>query len=125
MLVEVNEAAQAVVLLNSRAKMNVMIKTLLNCVELNFRPDPRLQLISHTRHYKKFLEVCSNVEISVSGLRTYHHVFVVNKADHSLVLKQLFLTSISINYDYRENGVYALISNSELIKSVIFKVLDR
>ena len=45
--------------------------------------------------------------------------------NHFFVLKQFFLTSVSINYDYWENEVYALISNSELIKSVIFKILNR
>ena len=125
MLIKMNEAIQAVIFLNSRTKMNVMIKTFLNCVELNFCSDSRLQFISHTKHFKKFLEICSNVKINVNELQIYHHVFVMNKTNHFFVLRQLFLTSVSINYDYQENEVYALISNSELIKSVIFKILNR
>ena len=125
MLIEVNEVIQAVILLNLRAKMNVMIKTFLNCVELNFHFNSRLQLISHIEHYKIFLEICSNVKINVNELRIYHHVFVTNKMNHFFILKQFFFTFVSINYNYREHKVYAFILNFELIKSVIFKILNR
>jgi hypothetical protein len=120
-----NDMVKTMALLDSGAEINVMTRRLMNMVGIAMRPGPRLKLISHTGHDMDFDGVCDDVEVNIGGLRTLHHIFVVPHADHQLVLGQPFLMDVSINYDYRNDGVYAIISNPELTQSAIFKALDR
>ena len=76
-------------------------------------------------HALNFIEVCLHVEMKIEDFSIYHHIFVVNSSNHFLVFDQFFLAAVSINYDYRKNGIYAICTNSEFIRSTIFKMMDR
>jgi hypothetical protein len=104
-----------VTLLDSEAEINMITRRLMNIVDMTMRPGSRLRLISYTRHDMGRDGVCTDVEVDVGGLCTIHHIFVVAYADHQLVLRQFFLTDVFINYDYRNDGVYAMMSNPKFI----------
>ena len=71
------------------------------------------------------LDVCFHVKIKIEEFRIYHHIFVMNSSNHSFVLNQLFFISISINYDYCQNGIYAICTNSDFIQSTVFKIMNK
>jgi hypothetical protein len=113
------------ILLNSRAEINVMTRRLMNMINIAIRSDSRLKLISYIEHDMNFDEICDDVEVNIDEFRTLHHIFVMSHANHQLVLKQFFLMNVFINYDYCNDEVYVIIFNSELTQFVIFKTLDR
>ncbi len=111
--------------MNSKAKINVMIKRLMNKTKIIMRFESRLRLISHIEHDMNFDEMCDDVELNIEELKTRHHIFVIVHADHQLVFDQFFLTDLSANYDYRSNEIYVVLINLDLNRFVIFKVFDR
>jgi hypothetical protein len=112
-------------LMNSEAKINVMIKRLMNKTKIIMRLESRFRLIFHIDHDMNFDEICDDVELNIERLKTRHHIFVIAHANHQLVFDQFFLTDLSANYDYRFDEVYVIFINSDLNRFVIFKVLDR
>ena len=78
-------------LIDTRAEINVMTDEVRRKFDLPMRPAPALQLISHTGHRRDFLGVCKEVDILIGGVTTKQHIFVVNSADHVLVLETPFL----------------------------------
>ena len=76
-------------------------------------------------HQLNFIEVAPHVKIRIEKLITNHHFFVVNKPDHFIVLSQLFLTVVFINYDYCFDGIYVMIINPQLTRFVIVKIFDK
>jgi hypothetical protein len=111
--------------MNSKTKINVMIKRLMNKTKIIMRFESRLCLISHIEHDMNFDEICDDVELNIEELKTRHHIFVIVHVDHQLVLDQFFLIDLSANYDYRSNEIYVVFINFDLNRFVIFKVLDR
>jgi hypothetical protein len=111
--------------MNSEAKINVMIKRLMNKTKIIMRLESRFRLIFHIEHDMNFDEICDDVELNIEELKTRHHIFVIAHADHQLVLDQLFLTDLSANYDYRFDEIYVVFISFDLNRFVIFKVLDR
>ena len=67
------------------------------------RPYPNINLISHTGHRKEFLGVCENVEVDIGGVASLNHIFVIDAADHQLVLGQPYLHQMRVGLDYRNN----------------------
>jgi hypothetical protein len=116
---------KTMILLDSRTKINVMTRQLMNIIDIVMRSDSRLKLISYIEHDMNFDEICDNVEVNIDELRTLHHIFVMSHANHQLVLEQSFLMNVFINYDYRNDEVYVIIFNSKFTQFVIFKTLDR
>jgi hypothetical protein len=112
-------------LMNSEAKINVMIKRLMNKTKIIMRFESRFRLIFHTDHDMNFDEICDDVELNIERLKTRHHIFVIIHANHQLVLDQFFLTDLSANYDYRFDEVYVVFINFDLNRFVIFKAFDR
>jgi hypothetical protein len=111
--------------MNSEAKINVMIKRLMNKTRIIMRFESRLRLIFHIEHDMNFDEICDDVELNIEELKTRHHIFVIIHADHQLVLDQFFLTDLSANYDYRSDEVYVVFISFDLNRFVIFKAFDR
>jgi hypothetical protein len=111
--------------MNSEAKINVMIKRLMNKTKIIMRFESRLRLISHIEHDMNFDEMCDDVKLNVEELKTRHHIFVIVHADHQLVFDQFFLIDLSANYDYRFDEVYVVFINFDFNRFVIFKILDR
>ena len=76
-------------------------------------------------HALNFIEICPHVEMKIENFSTYHHIFVVNNFNHFLIFGQFFLAAVSINYDYKKDGIYAICINSELTRSAMFKMMNR
>ncbi len=112
-------------LMNSKAKINVMIKRLMNKTRIIMRFESRLRLIFYIDHDMNFDEICDDVKLNIERLKTRHHIFVIIHANHQLVLDQFFLTNLSANYDYRFDEIYVVFINFDFNRFVIFKVLDR
>jgi hypothetical protein len=111
--------------MNSEAKINVMIKRLMNKTRIIMRFESRFRLIFHIDHDMNFDEICDDVELNIERLKTRHHIFVIVHANHQLVLDQLFLIDLSANYDYRFDEVYVVFINFDFNRFVIFKAFDR
>jgi hypothetical protein len=111
--------------MNSKMKINVMIKKLMNKTKIIMRFESRFRLIFHIDHDMNFDEMCDDVELNIERLKTRHHIFVIVHANHQLVFDQFFLLHLNANYDYRFDEVYIVFINFDLNRFVIFKVFDR
>jgi hypothetical protein len=112
-------------LMNSKAKINVMIKRLMNKTRIIMRFESRFRLIFHIKHDMNFDEMCDDVKLNIEELKTRHHIFVITHADHQFILDQFFLIDLNANYDYRFDEVYVVFINFDLNRFVIFKIFDR
>jgi hypothetical protein len=75
-----------IALLNTEAEINVIIEKLMHKKDLFMRSRSALNLISHIDHQQKFLSVCENVKISIESFIIKHHIFVITRVDHVLIL---------------------------------------
>ncbi len=121
----IEDVVKIIELMNSKAKINVMIKRLMNKTKIIMRFESRFRLIFHIEHDMNFDEICDDVELNIEELKTRHHIFVIAHANHQLVFDQLFLTDLNANYDYRFDEVYVVFINFDFNRFVIFKILDR
>ncbi len=112
-------------LMNSKAKINMMIKRLMNKTRIIMRFESRFRLIFHIDHDMNFDEICDDVKLNIEKLKIRHHIFVIIHANHQLVFDQFFLIDLSANYDYRFDEVYVVFINFDLNRFVIFKAFDR
>jgi hypothetical protein len=112
-------------LMNSKTKINVIIKKLMNKTKIIMRFKSRFCLIFYIDHDMNFDKVCNDVKLNIEDLKTRHHIFVIAHANHQFVLDQFFLIDLSANYDYRFDEVYIVFINFNLNRFVIFKILDR
>jgi hypothetical protein len=112
-------------LLNSKAKINVMIKKLMNKTRIIMRFESRFRLIFHIDHDMNFDEICDDVKLNIEKLKTRHYIFVIVHANHQFVLDQFFLIDLNANYDYYLDEVYVVFINFDFHRFVIFKILDR
>jgi hypothetical protein len=86
-----------VALLNIEAEINVMIEKMMHKEDLSMRSRFALNLISYIDHQQKFLSVCEDVKISIESFIIKHHIFVIAKVDHVLILDQSFLLKSRIS----------------------------
>ena len=113
-------------LLDSDAEINLMSANIQKNLRLTMHALPvKLLISSQTGHALNLIGVCPHVKMKIGELSTYHHIFVVDSSNHFFVLGQPFLAAVSINYDYRDDGIYAICTNSEFTRSAVFKVMDR
>jgi hypothetical protein len=82
----IEEVVKITELMNSKAKINVMIKRLMNKTKIIMRFESRLRLIFHIDHDMNFNEICDDVELNIKELKTRHHIFVIAHANYQLVL---------------------------------------
>ncbi len=90
---------------------------------LAIRSGPRLELISHTGHFRSFLGLFEDVEVAIGGLKTRHPIFVVEKTEHDLVLGQPFLNNVKFTQEYQADGVFGTITNESESQSAVFRTL--
>ena len=113
-------------LLDSEAEINFMNAEIQKALRFIMHVLFQKILISfQTDHALNLIEICLHVEMKIENFSTYHHIFVVNNSNHFLIFDQPFLAAVSINYDYKKNDIYAICTNSELIRSAIFKMMNR
>jgi hypothetical protein len=121
----IEDVVKIIELMNSKTKINVMIKRLMNKTKIIMRFESRFRLIFHIDHDMNFDEICDDVELNIEKLKTRHHIFVIVHANHQLILDQFFLIDLSANYDYHFDEIYVVFISFDLNRFVIFKVLDR
>jgi hypothetical protein len=121
----IENAVKIIELMNSKTKINVMIRKLMNKTKIIMRFESQFRLIFHIDHDMNFDEVCDDVELNIEKLKTRHHIFVIIHANHQLIFDQFFLIDLSANYDYRFDEVYVVFINFDLNRFVIFKAFDR
>jgi hypothetical protein len=112
-------------LMNSKTKINVMIKRLMNKTKIIMRFESRFRLIFHIEHDMNFDEMCDDVKLNIEELKTRHHIFVIVYANHQFVLDQFFLINLNANYDYCFDEIYIVFINFDFNRFVIFKIFDR
>ncbi len=117
----IEEIVKIIELMNSEAKINVMIKKLMNKTKIIMRFEFRFRLIFHIDHDMNFDEICDDVELNIERLKTRHYIFVITHANHQFILDQFFLTDLSANYDYRFDEVYVVFINFDLNRFVFLK----
>jgi hypothetical protein len=81
----IKDVVRIIELMNSKTKINVMIKRLMNKTWIIMRFKSRLRLIFHIDHDMNFDEICDDVELNIEKLKTRHHIFVIAHANYQLV----------------------------------------
>ena len=99
--------------MDTGAEINVMTDKVKRKFDLPMRPAPALQWISHTGHRQNFLEVCEEVDVSIGGVTTKQHIFVMNSADHVLVLETPFLIRMRASMAWDSTGDLQMTCYSE------------
>jgi hypothetical protein len=82
----IESVVKIIELMNSKTKINVMIKRLMNKTRIIMRFESRLRLIFYIDHDMNFDEICDDVELNIKRLKTRHHIFVIIHANHQLIL---------------------------------------
>jgi hypothetical protein len=86
-----------IALLNIEAEINVMTKKMMHKQDLFMRSRSILNLIFYIDHQQKFLRVCENVKINIENFIIKHHIFMIARVDHVLILDQSFLFKSRVN----------------------------
>ena len=103
--VRIGEAIRSVLgLIDTGAEVNVMTSGLAHEARLFVRPEPSLSMVSHTGHTKRFTGVCDNVDIDVGGVVLKGNFFVLDEAEHSLVLGNPFIKYAQLTFRYDGTG---------------------
>lgn len=79
------------------AEINVITRKVMKDTELAMRQKPKLELILHTKYSLPFLNLCEDIKVAISGLKTRHLIFVIKVENHDLVLEQPFLNAIKFS----------------------------
>lgn len=122
-LVSMDGGTKLSALLDCGAEVNVMTRKVMTAAGLAMRKGPRLELVTHTGHHRPFVGVCENVAINVGGLIIRTLVFIVETADHPLVLGQPFLYKGKFSQQYLPDGVYGHLTDSTETHTVVFPTL--
>lgn len=72
-------------LLDTNAKINIMIREIMEDARLAIRQGFRLELVLYTSHSQPFLSLCESVKVIIGELKTRHPIFVVKAENHNLV----------------------------------------
>ena len=86
--------------MDTRAKVNVITAKLAATAHLPIRPKPNIAMVSHTGHKRHFTSVCDNVIVSIGGIALTSHFFVLEDAEHQLVLGQPFIKNARLTFTY-------------------------
>ena len=80
------------VLIDFRTEINVMILTVAEDLNLSICTVQNVQLVSFSRETKQFVKLCEKIEVDIDSIKSKHVFFIMNDADHFLVLDRLFQT---------------------------------
>ena len=113
-------------IIDTRAKINVITKDVQEKFDLPMRIRPDLKLVSHTSHKQKFLEVCKDIDIAIKDVVSCQNIFVVDNADHVLVLDTLFLIKARACMDWDTTGNLTITCQSpDASRTAITRVLRK
>lgn len=78
------------VFLDTDAKINIMIKKIIENVGLAMQYNIKLELVSYTNNIHLFFGLCEDVKVAIKGFKTRYPIFVIKIEDHNLNLRQHF-----------------------------------
>lgn len=78
---------KVLVLLDTEAKINIMIKKVMQNTRLTMKQGFHLKLVSYTGYSQPFLCLYKDVEIVVGNLKIKYLIFIIEYRDYNLVLK--------------------------------------
>lgn len=120
--VQVNGGGKYRGLLDSGAEVNVMTHDIVKAESLPMRPYPDINLVSHSGDRRPFMGICEDVELSIGGVAGQHHIFVIDAADHQLVLGQPFLLQMRVELTYAGNDVRCVLHSEDGRRTAEFTV---
>jgi hypothetical protein len=112
-----------ITLLNTEAEINVMIEKMMHKKDLFMRSRSVLNLIFYIDYQQKFLSVCEDVKISIKNFIIKHHIFMIARVDHVLILDQSFLLKSRISTKWRNENVYMTTHDSKIERQIIFRII--
>ncbi len=83
-------------LLDIGTEINLMRRAFMKKTGPAMRCGPRLKLISYTDHFRSFHWLFKDIDVAVGGLKTRYPIFVIENAEHDLVLAQRFLNNVKL-----------------------------
>ena len=86
--------------------MNVIIRNLIENINLALRQRLKLELVLHMRYSCFFFGLCNDIEVAIEELKIRHPIFVFEARDYDLVLGQLFLNSIKFIQKYKLDEIF-------------------
>ena len=110
-------------LLDCGAEVNITTCKIIVTASLIMRKGPRLELVTHTDHHCPFVKVCENMAINMGGLVIQTLVFIVETANHFLVLGQLFLYKNKFSQQYLAKNMYGYLIDYTDNNTVVFLML--
>ena len=94
--------------------------------DLPMRIGPDLKLVSHTGHKREFLGVCEDVDVAIGGVVSCQNIFVVDSADHVLVLGTPFLIKARACMDWDTTGNLTMTCQSpDASRTAVTRVLRK
>ena len=84
------------VLIDSETEINVMILTVAEDSDLSIYTVQDVQLVSFSEKIKQFVKLCKKIKVDVDDIKSKHVFFMMNDADHSLVLDRSFQMKIKL-----------------------------
>lgn len=113
------------VLLYSKIEINFFVQKFWKHFKLNRHVFFRHIFINfQIEHTLNLLKMCFHVEIQIEKFKIYHYFFVVDVFVIFLILNQFFLAVVFMNYNYREDEIYVICINFELICFVVMKIMN-
>jgi hypothetical protein len=91
-------------LIDGGAEINVMALEAAKKLDIPYRSNPHINMVSYTGHKRGFVGVFSKVYIEIGGIFFTSPIFVVEKADHPVVLGSPFIYQTKLKLYYREGG---------------------
>lgn len=121
--VGLEDRSKVTILLDTDAKINVIIRKVIKDASLAMRRALKLEIVSHTGYSHSFLGLCKDVEVSIRRLQTRHPIFIVETGDHNFVLGQLVLNSVKFSQEYKLDGIFGIITYPYTQQSAVFWTL--
>ena len=113
-------------LIDTGAEINVMTEEIREIFDLPILVGPALRLISHSGHKREFLGVCEDVDVTIGGVVSCQNIFVVDSADHVLVLGTPFLIKSRASMDWDTAGNLTMTCQStDATRTAVTKVLKK
>lgn len=110
-------------LLDTGVKIHIIIRKLIEEVNLAMKKGLKLELVSHTAHSWPFLGLCEDIEVAIGGLKTRQPIFVIEAGDHELVFGQPFFNSLKFSQEYKLDGIFGTITHLYTHQTAVFCTL--
>ena len=101
--VQINSLFTIYRLLDTKTEINIITDKLAKATGLAIQYSSRIGIKFYTRYQKEFIRVCKDVSIYIRTIEIVTLVFVVERADHILVLSQSFIQESKVMFEYKKD----------------------